>query len=275
MIDFFELMLAPFAACVILTGIHVYLGLHVIERGVIFVDLALAQLAAFGATVGFLFGWALHSQESYISSLIFTLIGAGIFALTRFRKQVIPQEALIGIVYSVASAASILVLSRSADGGEEFKNLLVGHLLFVEWSEIIRVGIVYALIGVAYWIFRAPLLLISKDPERAFDSGMNVRLWDFFFYGTFGVIVTSSTELSGVLLVFSFLVVPAVCGVLLADSIKARLLIGWSCGALTSLLGLVLSYSFDLPTGATIVCAFGVCLGICWLVATGKRRVTS
>jgi len=275
MIDFFELMLAPFVACVILTGIHVYLGLHVIERGVIFVDLALAQLAAFGATVGFLFGWALHSQESYISSLIFTLIGAGIFALTRFRKQIIPQEALIGIVYAVASAASILVLSSSADGGEEFKNLLVGHLLFVEWAEIIRVGVIYSLIGVAYWIFREPLLLISKNPEQAFDSGKNVRFWDFFFYGTFGVIVTSSTELAGVLLVFSFLVVPAVCGVLLSDSVKARLLIGWSCGALTSIIGLVLSYSFDLPTGATIVCAFGLCLLFCSLIAAMLRRATA
>lgn len=275
MAEFFELMLRPFIACLILTGIHAYLGLHVIERGVIFVDLALAQLAAFGTTVGFLLGWGLHSRGSYLCALGFTLLGAGIFALSRFRKQIVPQEALIGIVYAIASAASILVLSSSANGGEELKALLVGHLLFVEWSEIIKITLIYGACGLAHWFFREPLLSISRNPEQAFSEGKNVRGWDFLFYGIFGGVVTSSTELAGVLLVFSFLVVPAVCAVLLASSIRSRLIIGWISGILTSTIGITASYYFDLPTGATVVCTFGLCLLLCWLLALKKGTISA
>jgi len=275
MIDFLELMLKPFLACLILTGIHAYLGLHVIEREVIFVDLALAQIAAFGATVGCLLGWGLHSTESYFCSLTFTLIGAAVFSITRLRKPIVPQEALIGIVYAVSAAASILVLSRSAEGGEELKSLMVGHLLFIDWTEITKIFFLYVFIGFVHWKYREQLFLISISPEEAFSQGYNVRVWDFLFYGTFGVIVTSSTELAGVLLVFSFLIVPAVCGVLLTQTVGKRLLIGWTCGVVTSILGLNVSYVFDFPTGATIVCAFAVTLAVCWSVRLyGRKRLS-
>lgn len=274
MSDFFELMLKPFLACLILTGVHAYLGLHVIQREVIFVDLALAQIAAFGATVGLFFGWGLHSTQSYFCSLAFTLIGAGIFAFTRLRKPIVPQEALIGIVYAVSAAASIMVLSRSAEGGEELKSLLVGHLLFVDWAEIAKIFVLYLIIGVVHWRFRKPLMLISSDPEKAFEEGYRVRLWDFLFYGTFGIIVTSSTELAGVLLVFSFLIVPAVCGVFLAGRIRNRLIVGWLCGVLTSIAGLSVSYRLDFPTGAAIVCTFAITLIICWIARILKGTVT-
>jgi len=193
----------------------------------------------------------------------FTLVGAGIFALTRFRKPIVPQEALIGIVYAVAAAAAILVLSRAPEGGEELKALLVGHLLFVDWPEIIKVLVLYSAVGLIHWLARKPLLAISQGPERAFASGLRVRWWDFLFYATFGFVVTSSVEMAGVLLVFSFLIVPAVCGVLLARSIGTRLLVGWVVGTLTSVAGAVASYVWDLPTGATVVCAFGVSLALC------------
>ncbi len=261
--EFLGLMIRPFVACLILTGIHAYLGLHVIEREVIFVDLALAQVAAFGATLGFLWGFGLHSTASYMIALLFTLIGAAIFALTRLRKPIVPQEALIGIVYAVAAAAAILVLSRAPEGGEELKALLVGHLLFVDWPEIIKVLLLYSLIGIIHWLARKPLLAISQDPEQALAQGLRVRWWDFVFYATFGVVVTSSVEMAGVLLVFSFLIVPAVCGVLLARSISQRLVIGWVIGVLTSLVGMSASYAWDLPTGAAVVCTFGVSLVMC------------
>jgi len=274
MSEFVSLMLKPFLACLILTGIHAYLGLHVIERGVIFVDLALAQIAAFGATLGFLWGFGLHATESYLIALGFTFLGAAVFALTRLRKPVVPQEALIGIVYAVSAAAAILVLSRAPEGGEELKALLVGHLLFVDWSEIGQVAVLYGLIGAVHWLARKPLLLISRDPDQAFAQGLRVRGWDFLFYATFGFVVTSSVEMAGVLLVFSFLIVPAVCGALLAPqaslseakraglarTIGRRLLIGWLTGTLTSVAGIAASYVWDLPTGATVVCAFGACL---------------
>jgi zinc/manganese transport system permease protein len=267
-------MLAPFAACLVLTGIHAYLGLHVIERGVIFVDLALAQVAVLGATIGFLWGFGLHSTESYVTALVFTFIGAAIFAITRRRKPMVPQEALIGVVYAVAAAAVILVLSRVPEGGEELKSLLVGHLLFVEWPEIIKVAFLYSLIGLVHWAARKPLLLISQTPDRAFAKGYRVLWWDFLFYATFGFVVTSSVEMAGVLLVFSFLIVPAICGVLLAPpsgagratTIGQRLAVGWIAGTVTSVAGAVASYVWDLPTGATVVCAFGVTLLLTALV---------
>lgn len=263
MSEFLALMVRPFAACLILTGIHAYLGLHVIQRGVIFVDLALAQVAAFGATVGFLCGFGLHSTGSYAVALTFTLIGAAVFAATRQRQPIVPQEALIGIVYALSAAASILVLSRAPEGGEELKALLVGHLLFVEWEEILKMGLLYGLIGLVHWAARTPFLAISRHPAQAFARGLRVRWWDFLFYTTFGFVVTSSVEMAGVLLVFSFLIVPAVCGALLAQTVARRLLVGWAAGALTSMAGVVASYVWDLPTGATVVCMFGACLVVC------------
>lgn len=260
MSEFLHLMAAPFAACLVLTGIHAYLGLHVIERQVIFVDLALAQIAALGATIGFLFGFGLHHSANYLFALGFTFLGAVIFAATRFREEKVPHEAIIGVVYAVTAAASILVLSRAAEGGEELKSLLVGHLLLVSWPEVAKIAMIYIGVGFLHWLFRKQLLFISQHPKEAFAAGMRVRWWDLFFYITFGCVVTSSVEIGGVLLVFSFLIVPAICGVFLARSIAQRLWIGWGIGTLTSILGIIASYFWDLPTGATIVCVFGVVL---------------
>jgi zinc/manganese transport system permease protein len=265
-VDIVQVMLTPFLACLILTGIHAYLGLHVVERGVIFVDLALAQVAALGATLGAVLGYGLHSTQGYAIALGFTILGAGVLALTRVRKQVVPQEALIGVVYAVASAATILILSRVAEGGEELKNLLVGHLLFVEQTEIVKVAALYGAIALVHWLARERFLLISQDPQSAIHQGVPVRWWDFLFYATFGVVVTSSVEMAGVLVVFSFLIVPAICGVLLAKTIRGRLAIGWLIGTLTSMAGITASYQWDLPTGASVVCAFGISLLFCGLI---------
>lgn len=261
--DAIALMIAPLAACVILTGMHAYLGLHVLRRGVIFVDLALAQLAAFGATIGFLAGLELHSWRGYFCSLGFTLVGAAIFAATRHRKPMVPHEAVIGIVYVVAAAAAVMVLSRAPGDGEELKALMVGHLLFVGWGEIFKILVLYSVIGAVHFAARRKFLLVSEDPEQAYERGLNVRGWDFLFYGTFGVVVTSSTEVAGVLLVFSFLIVPAVCALLLATRFSSQLFIAWACGFVTSVAGLILSYWGDFPTGASVVCSFGVCALLC------------
>jgi zinc/manganese transport system permease protein len=189
--------------------------------------------------------------------------------MTRLRKQRVPQEAFIGIVYAVAAAASILILSRAPEGGEELKELLVGHLLFIDWPEIFKIGVLYSVIGVIHWRFREPFLFISQEPQRAFEQGLCVRWWDFLFYATFGFVVTSSVEVAGVLLVFSFLIVPSVCAALLAQTIGARLMIGWVVGVFTSILGITASYFWDFPTGATIVCVFGTVL----LVLAAARSI--
>lgn len=257
MTDFFLLMWKPLLACLILTGIHTYLGVHVIERKVIFVDLALAQIAALGAVIAFLFGFDLHGQATYWFSLIAAFIGAIIFSITRKRKEKVPQEAIIGIVYAISAAAAILILSGAAEGDEEIRHMLVGNILLVDFQDVAKMAILYSLVGVFHWYFRKTFILISTKPEDAFKRGIKVRWWDIAFYLTFGLVVTSSVQIAGVLLVFSFLIVPAVAAILFSYRLHIRLLLGWMIGSITSFIGIFLSYFFDLPTGATIVCCFG------------------
>lgn len=256
MSEFINVMTLPFLACLVLAGIHAYLGMHVIEREVIFVDLSLAQIAAVGASLALIMGHELNSAYAYWLSLGFTVAGAVIFSLTRYHKQRIPQEAIIGIVYAVAAALLILILSRSGEGDEHIREALVGNILLIRAPEILNIALVYALIGVFHYLFRENFLLISKDPITA-SKKLNIRFWDFLFYASFGVVVTSSVKIAGVLLVFSFLVIPAACAVLFAESVRRRLIFGWVIGFLGSVLGITASYYFDFPTGASVVCSLG------------------
>ncbi|MBI4971989.1 MAG: metal ABC transporter permease [Candidatus Omnitrophica bacterium] len=266
-------MWKPFLACLILTGIHVYLGIHVIERKVIFVDLALAQIAALGATTSILLGHDLHSGVTYWLSLGATVLGAVIFSMTRTRREKIPQEAIIGIVYAMAAASAVMILSRSAEGDEHIRSMLVGNVLLVSLPQIIKILVLYSLLGLFHWYFRRKFLLISTKPNLAFQRGMNVKFWDLIFYLTFGVVVTSSVQIAGVLLVFSFLIVPAVCAILFSSKLSTRLWLGWLIGIGVSFLGIFASYFFDFPTGATIICAFGLVLIILAIIKNIKVRI--
>ena len=266
MSNLLELMAAPFAACVVLVGIHAYLGMHVIQRKVIFVDLALAQIAALGATFGFLLGVGPHSSIGYLFSLGFAIVGAAIFALTRMRHERIPQEAIIGIVYAVALAAAILVADRAPEGSEHIKETLTGTLLWVRWPTILKTGVIYALIGLLHYVLRKRFFQISFNPEQAYAEGRSVRLWDFIFYVTFAFVITSSVAIAGVLVVFSFLVIPAVIATLVAERISIRLLVGWSVGLVACAVGLVASYRLDLPSGPSVVTSLGVALLIAGLL---------
>jgi zinc/manganese transport system permease protein len=259
-------LLWPFMASLILTGIHAYLGVHVVERGVIFVDLALAQIAALGATVAILIGMDPHGQGAYWLSLTFTFIGAAIFAFARTRRGHIPQEAFIGIAYAVASATAILAMSKATGETEHLKDMLVGNILAVSRHEVLETAVLYGVIGIFHYIFRRRFLLISTDPASAEASGMNIRFWDFLFYASFGFVVTSSVAIAGVLLVFCYLIVPSVGAMLFADKVGRRLAIGWTMGTLVSALGVYFSVQLDLPTGATIVCTFGAVLVAMFLV---------
>jgi zinc/manganese transport system permease protein len=256
-------LLMPFLAGLILTGIHAYLGVHVVERGVIFVDLSLAQIAALGTTMAYLAGHDLHDPVTYFWSLGFTIAGAAIFALTRVHHETrIPQEAIIGIVYAVSAAAAILAMSKAPEGTEHLKDMLVGNILTVSWREIITTAILYTIVGIFHYVFRKRFLAISLDANAAAASGMNVKFWDFLFYTSFGFVVTSSVTIAGVLLVFSYLIVPSVAAMLFSRRIGTRLAIGWAMGAVVSAAGILASFQLDLPTGATIVCTFGVALVI-------------
>ncbi len=269
-----ELLLPAFVACLILTGIHCYLGIHIVSRGVIFVDLALAQVAALGSTIALLAGYELQSTEAYLIALGFTFIGAGLFALGRLRDESVPQEAIIGIVYAVSSAAAILVLDKAPHGGEAIKNMLVGSILFVTWPLIAKITLIYLVVGLLHYLLRKKFLLISINPAQAKQSGLWIRFWDFVFYITFGFVVTSSVRIAGVLLVFSYLVVPAVCAMFFVKNVMPRLLIGWGLGFSASVLGLCASAKWDLPTGASVVTVFGIILIFCLIVKCLERKQT-
>ncbi|MEO8483070.1 MAG: metal ABC transporter permease [Acidobacteriota bacterium] len=257
---------APIAASLIIAGIHAYLGLHVVERGVIFVDLSLAQIASLGAAIAVWRGADPHDPSIYWMSLLFTLIGALVFAMIKGHEANIPQEAIIGISYAVASAAVILTMSKSTGESEHLKDMLVGNILSVQWPEVWLTAAIYAAIGLFHYVFRKRFLEISVDAKGAAARGVSVRLWDFLFYASFGFVVTRSVAIAGVLLVFCYLIVPSVGAMLWARRIGPRLAIGWIMGVLVSMLGMYFSVQFDLPTGATIVCTFGLVLIVMALV---------
>src|SRR4030088_1825324 len=264
--EMFLFLLAPFVASLILTGIHAYLGVHVVERGVIFVARGRAQIAALAATVAMVAGIDPHGRGSYWISLAFTFIGAAIFALARTRRGHIPQEAFIGITYAVASGAAILLMSKATGETEHLKDMLVGNILAVSWTDVRETALLYGAIGLFHYIFRKKFLLISMNHDKAENLGFNVRLWDFAFYASFGFVVTSSVAIAGVLLVFCYLIVPSVGAMLFAERIGRRLAIGWTMGTLVSALGCLLSVWGDLPTGATIVVSFGGVLVLMFLL---------
>ena len=264
-----SLFLPPLVACLVIVAIHSYLGLHVIAREVIFVDLSLAQMAALGSAVAILAGSQPDSTTALAWALGFTTLGAAVFALTRNDERgVVPQEAIIGIVYVVASAAAILVADRTPRGGEAIKDILVGSLLWVDWPTIARLAGIYAIVGIFHWALRRRFLTISFEPETALARGWSIRWWDFLFYLSFGIVITFSVPIAGVLLVFSFLVVPAAVAFQFTRRQRTLAAISWIAGTLASAGGLWLSFRYDLPTGPVIVCMFGVVL----LAAYGLRR---
>src|SRR5262245_9885636 len=257
----FQFLAPAIAASLIIAGIHAYLGLHVVERGVIFVDLSLAQIASLGAAIAVWQGYDPHDSSAiYWMSLAFTLIGAVIFAVVKGHEARIPQEAFIGISYAVASAAVILTLSKATGESEHLRDMLVGNIVAVQWPEVWTTAAMYLGIGIFHYVFRRRFLEISMDSKGAAARGVPVRLWDFLFYASFGLVVTRSVAIAGVLLVFCYLIVPSVGAMLWASQIGPRLAIGWVMGGLVSMLGMYFSVSFDLPTGATIVCTFGLAL---------------
>ena len=249
------------AAC--LVGIHTYFGIQVLARRVIFVDLALAQVAALGATTAFMLGHPAQGAATYGYSLAFTLLAAVLLAFTRAWAGRVPQEALIGVVYVVAAAAAILLIDRAPQGAEHLKQILTGNILTSGVDELAVIVPLYAAVGALHWLLRRRL------------TGAGSLAWEFVFYATFGVVVTSSVAIAGVLLVFSFLIIPAAIGVIFASSPVRQLAIGWGVGTVTSAAGLAASFAFDLPTGATIVCAFGAALaaaGLLYPFLRGDRR---
>jgi zinc/manganese transport system permease protein len=272
MTEMLSFMAAPFAACLVLVGLHAYFGIHVIERRILFVDLAVAQFAALGAVVGFAFGQHPGELGSTLFSLGFATLAAALFALTRVRIEKLPQEAIIGITFVVASAATILVADRAPEGAEHIKETLAGSLLWVTWPTVLKVLVIYIGVGVFHWLLRHRFMLITTDPEEAFSRGWRIRWWDFLFYLSFGVMITFSVEIGGILMVFAYLVIPACVAILLHAGMRSRLVIGWIVGVIGSAVGLLASYYLDMPTGPAIVVVLGLMLVAAWLIDKTVRR---
>ena len=253
--------------CLILVGIHCYMGLHVLKRGVIFIDLSLAQVAGLGGTLALLFHLEHHSFGSYMMSLGCTFVAAALFAWARQFEEKIPQEVLIGIVYALSSALVVLVVNSLAHGAEHIKEILIGRILWVSWSDVIKTALIYSGVSLVHYIFRKQLLAVSSH-----QSIEGHRFWDFIFFALFGVVITSSVGIAGILLVFSFLIVPALVSTFFRQGIKQQLIFGWIFGFFVSILGLALSYFGDLPAGAVLVVCFTL---IPILTLPFLRRITS
>lgn len=266
--EFISFMLAPFIATVAIVAIHVYLGIHVIEREVIFVDLALAQIAALGTTVAFVLEPGGPAGHTFTWSLGFVILGSALFSVTRVRDQRVPQEAIIGITYVMATAAAILVADQAAGGAEHIKEILMGAILWVNWGTIVPLVILYAVVGVVHYLFRQRFLALTDEyREGVFKKGD--RLLDFLFYLTFGLVIVFSVRVAGVLLVFSFLIVPAAISTLYSSSWRNRLIIGWLVGLIVTVLGLYLSWTLDIPCGPGVVLLLGVFL----VIMAGMRNI--
>jgi len=263
MIEALQFLWPAFLVAICLVGIHTYFGIQVLARQVIFVDLALAQIAALGATVAFMLGHPAQSMATYGYSLTFTLLAAVLLAFTRAWGTRVPQEALIGVIYVVAAAMAILLIDRAPQGAEHLKQILTGNILTSGFSEVAVIVPLYAAVGLLHWLLRHRM------------SGGGALVWEFIFYATLGIVVTSSVAIAGVLLVFSFLIIPAAIGVMFAESLSRQLAIGWIVGTFVSAAGLAASFIFDLPTGAAMVCAFGASLafaGVLYSFLLGNRR---
>ena len=263
MIEALQFLWPAFLVAICLVGIHTYFGIQVLARQVIFVDLALAQIAALGATVAFMLGHPAQSIATYGYSLTFTLLAAVLLAFTRAWGTRVPQEALIGVIYVVAAAMAILLIDRAPQGAEHLKQILTGNILTSGFSEVAVIVPLYAAVGLLHWLLRHRM------------SGGGALVWEFIFYATLGIVVTSSVAIAGVLLVFSFLIIPAAIGVMFAESLSRQLAIGWIVGTFVSAAGLAASFIFDLPTGAAMVCAFGASLafaGVLYSFLLGNRR---
>ena len=264
MLFHYPFMLPAVCVCLILAGVHTYFGYHIVERGVIFVDLSLSQIAALGASVAILLGWGENAPFlNFCMSLAFTLGGAVLFAFLRKSQNTAPMEALIGISYAGAIALSLLVLEKSATGTEHIKEMLVGTILTVPWKDVIQLGIIVLVVGIIHWISRKRLFLVSENPEKAAREKLKLWWWDVVFYATFGVVVTYSVKVAGVLLVFSLLIIPAVTALVSVSGTVKRVIFGWTFGIIGCTLGLEVSLRGDFAAGPSIIATLLALLLLC------------
>jgi len=258
-------------ATLVLAGLHAYLGFHVVRRGVLFVDLALAQMAALGVAIALVLGREPEDPATFAMALAMTFLGAMLFSWLRGRSRNVPLEAFIGIVFATAQAASFLLLEKSPSGAEHLKETLVGSLFTIDPKVIVRVALLYAGIAILHVLLRKPFFEITNDVRGATARGRKVFLWDFLFYATFGLVVTLSVQIAGVLLVFGLLVIPAAAGLIATSRTGAALAIGWVFGFVAGVVGLLISVQADLPAAPSILVTLTGMLAV-WAILVAVVR---
>lgn len=240
-------LLYPFLACIALVLIHAYFGVHILERGIIFVDIAMAQFIGIGIALSFYLGYENH----YLLAVVFAFFGALILALAKKVEKIVNLEAFIGVFYVFSFAAAVLILDKSPHGAEEFKSILNGNILWVLPKDVLYAYLLYFLIGTLHVVFR------EKFSSLTFEGRKNL-FWEFVFFLTFGLVLVKSVVMAGVLTVFSFLIIPALIGRLFTKNFLKTLFTGYGTGTFATLLALFLSFKFDLPTSTLIVTIMSV-----------------
>ena len=261
MVQLIQILGLPFLACIIIGAILGYLGIHVLKREVIFIDIALAQIAVVGSIAAHLaFEAHGHSLVGYVCSLGSVLLASAFYALVRRRIFQISLEAIIGISYAIAAAAALFLVGVAPGGHLHVQAMLSGSLLWTKWSDVIAGLVLFSAVGLAFFIFRRPFKKISGNYDNAVAQRMNVVWWDFLFYALLGVVITSAVRIAGVVAVFAFLIIPASVSALLCSNWSGRILITWLTSIVASLMGLLFAYYLDFSLGPCVVLFLGVLL---------------
>ncbi|MCE5252453.1 metal ABC transporter permease [bacterium] len=257
-------LLPSFVACLVILFILGYLGIHVLEREIIFIDIAFAQIATVGSALVFILfrqhALEEHSVVERIFALGCTICAAAFFSFVSKKVTRISQETVIGVSYAIAAAATIFLLSLAAGGDVHLEEMFAGSILWAKWPQILLCAAVYSIIGIFHYIFRSKFIRLTTDYKGAAQGGMNVMVWDFLFYASMGIVITYTVEISGVLLTFAYLIIPATFSALFAQGWRSRLIITWLMGALVSIAGLAFSYCFDFSCGPSLVSMMGFVL---------------
>ncbi len=266
MLEAIVFLLPAFTACLIIASLLGYLGLHVLKREIIFIDIALAQIAATGATIAsYLHLGGEHSHEhqsveQYALSVICTLIAAAFFSFVALKVRRLSQETVIGVSYAIAAAATLFLLGIAAGSDVHLGEMFTGSILWVEWSDFACCAPLYFLVGLFHYIFRKRFINITEHHEHSCDMGCNVMLWNFLFYASMGIVITFSVNITGVLLTFAFLILPSTFTALFAVAWRSRLLMAWAFAILLSFAGILFSFFFDFSAGPSVVMSMGIAL---------------
>lgn len=259
MIETIHFLSAPLAICLILVGVLSYLGNHILSRGIIFIDIAVAQIAALGTMIGILCGLPDGSFFVSLFSLVFTLGILTLFALSKFEFREISQEVIIGIIYGISLAMAMLLVDITPGGSNFIQETLTGRILWVTWHDVTVTFVLFFFIALIHIFLIKKFVLISEGQLENF-SKKQIRLYDLLFYVSFGFVVVKAVEIGGIFLVFMYLIAPASIATLLSSNWRNRILIGWFVGFLASVIGIYISYDFNFPNGPTIVCVLGLFL---------------